>query len=58
MFNSEQKSYGKYWFTPYGYTKTRIPNYTEVNSKAQTGAQALMKVYSELYTRLFLCFRN
>lgn len=40
-------SYGKWWFTPYGYTGNILPpDYTDLNAKAQIGANALMAVYS------------
>lgn len=41
-------SYGKWWFTPYGYTGNILPpDYTDLNAKAQIGANALMAVYNE-----------
>jgi len=41
-------SYGKWWFTPYGYTAATLPSdYTDLNDKAKIGVQALQAVYKE-----------
>jgi len=41
-------AYGKWWFTPYGYTGSSVPpDYSELRAKAQVGANALMAVYRE-----------